>query len=56
MDDALLLDFPCDALAARAAAGLDFSAVRWLLVTHSHTDHFYPRRGLSTRGGCYSTV
>ena len=27
--------------------------MRWLLVTHSHTDHFYPAE-LVNRGGCYS--
>lgn len=53
VDDALLLDFPCDAWLHALRQGLDFSAVRWLLVTHSHTDHFYPAE-LVNRGGCYS--
>ncbi|MDL2327275.1 hypothetical protein LJC64_01240 [Ruminococcaceae bacterium OttesenSCG-928-A11] len=49
----LLLDWPCDTYAHMLREGLDLSAVRWLLVTHSHTDHFYPAE-LVLRGGCYA--
>ena len=33
--------------------GIDLSAAKWLLVTHSHTDHFYPAE-LVLRGSCYA--
>lgn len=52
VDGELLLDFPCDTYLHVLREGLDLSAVRWLLVTHSHTDHFYPAE-LVLRGGCY---
>ncbi len=42
VNDDLLLDFPGDSLSHMQKNGLDFSAVRWLLVTHSHMDHFSP--------------
>ncbi|MDO5399424.1 MAG: MBL fold metallo-hydrolase [Eubacteriales bacterium] len=52
VDGELLLDLPCDTYLHALREGLDLSAVRWLLVTHSHTDHFYPAE-LVLRGGCY---
>jgi len=42
VDGELLLDLPCDTYFHMLRGSLDLSAVRWLLVTHSHTDHFYP--------------
>ncbi len=53
VDDVMLLDFPCDTYQHALQQHLDLSAVRWLLVTHSHTDHIYPAE-LVNRGGCYS--
>lgn len=53
VDDELLLDFPCDTYLHALREHLDLSAVRWLLVTHSHTDHLYPAE-LVNRGGGYS--
>lgn len=41
IDGELSVDFPPDAYAHMAAYGVDFSAIRYLLVTHSHMDHFY---------------
>lgn len=41
IDDALLVDFPPDSYLHALAFGVDLSAVATLLVTHSHTDHFY---------------
>ncbi len=41
IDGQLLVDFPPDAYLHAVRFGVDLSAVRALLVTHSHTDHFY---------------
>lgn len=49
----LLLDLPCDTYAHALNHGIDLSAAKWLLVTHSHTDHFYPAE-LVLRGSCYA--
>ena len=42
INDDLLLDFPADSFDHMIRNGLDFSAVRTLLITHSHLDHFAP--------------
>lgn len=42
INDDLLIDFPSDSYHHALHCGLDFSACRYLLVTHSHTDHFSP--------------
>lgn len=41
LDGELSIDFPPDAFYHAAVLGADLSAVRYLLVTHSHMDHFY---------------
>lgn len=41
IDGELSVDFPPDAFYHAARSGVDFSALRYLLVTHSHMDHFY---------------
>ncbi len=41
VDGELSIDFPPDAFSHGARAGVDLSAVKYLLVTHSHCDHFY---------------
>ncbi|MDE6677090.1 MAG: hypothetical protein K2K12_05210, partial [Clostridia bacterium] len=41
VDGELSIDFPPDAFYHGAAEGIDLSAVKYLLVTHSHMDHFY---------------
>ena len=41
IDEDLLIDFPPDSYNHGVRFGVDLSAVRYLLVTHSHTDHFY---------------
>ena len=41
VDGELSIDFPPDAFYHGLGAGVDLSAVRYLLVTHSHCDHFY---------------
>lgn len=51
----LLIDLPPDTYLHKLQHGLDLSAVKYLLVTHSHMDHFYPQE-LSIRGSVYSPV
>lgn len=41
IDGELSLDFPPDAFYHAALSGVDFSALKYLAVTHSHMDHFY---------------
>lgn len=41
LDDAICIDFPPDAYAHSLRFGVDLSALKYLLVTHSHMDHFY---------------
>lgn len=38
----LLVDFPADTYFHKLQHGLELSKVRYLLITHSHHDHFYP--------------
>ena len=52
INDELMLDFPCDTYLHALREGIDLSAVRYLLITHSHSDHFYPAE-LVLHGGCY---
>lgn len=51
----LLLDLPPDTYLHKLAFGLDLSAVKYLLVTHCHMDHFFPQE-LSVRGSVFSPV
>ena len=39
--DELSVDFPPDGFYHACAFGVDFSAIRYLIVSHSHMDHFY---------------
>lgn len=41
VDDNLLVDFPPESYVHSLGGKLDLTAVRYLLVTHSHMDHFY---------------
>lgn len=52
-DGELSLDFPADAFYHAARSGVDFSAIRYLLATHSHMDHFAPA-DLMLRGYKYA--
>lgn len=49
VDGDLLIDFPPESYLHAVKYELDFSAVKTLLVTHSHTDHFYAQE-LVNRG------
>lgn len=42
VNDDLLVDFPADTYMHKIRYNLDFFKIRYLLVTHSHSDHFYP--------------
>ncbi len=42
VDDRLLLDFPPDTYAHYLKYGFDLPEIAHLIVTHSHSDHFYP--------------
>ena len=41
LDEELSIDFPPDAFYHAAKSGVDFSALKYVLVTHSHMDHFF---------------
>ena len=41
LDDELSVDFPPDAYSHAVAQGVDLSAIKYLIVTHAHMDHFY---------------
>ncbi|MBQ8884875.1 MAG: hypothetical protein IJY62_00655 [Clostridia bacterium] len=41
IDGEVCIDFPPDAYYHSLRFGVDLSAIRYLLVTHSHMDHFY---------------
>ena len=42
VNEDLLVDFPADTYMHKTLYNLDLSKVRYLLITHSHEDHFYP--------------
>ncbi len=42
IDDELLIDFPADTYYHVLNNGLRLDRVKYLLVTHAHSDHFYP--------------
>lgn len=41
-DDALMIDFSADTYLHVLRDNLDLSVLKYLFVTHSHSDHFYP--------------
>ena len=49
IDETLLVDLPPETYYHTVRFGIDLSAVSHLLVTHSHTDHFYAQE-LVNRG------
>lgn len=49
----LLLDLPADTYAHSLLHNVDLSAVKYLFLTHTHSDHFYPSE-LVMRGGPYA--
>lgn len=53
IDGELSVDFPPDAYVHSVLHGVDLSAVKYLLVTHAHMDHFYAS-DFVVRGGCFA--
>ncbi len=51
VDDRLLIDFPPDTYAHMLDYGLNMPAIRTLIVTHSHQDHWYPEELMLRRKG-----
>lgn len=51
----LLIDFPPDSYYRAVCAGVDLADIKHILITHSHSDHFYPEdffmRGLASSHG-----
>ena len=41
LDDTICIDFPPEAYSHSLKFGVDLSSLKYLLVTHSHMDHFY---------------
>lgn len=53
INDDLLIDLPADTYSHFLANGIEGHKINYLLVTHSHSDHFYPDE-LEMRQGCYA--
>ena len=53
INDDLLIDYPHDSADHARRFGLNLGNVESLLVTHGHSDHFYPCE-FFLRGGCYA--
>ncbi len=53
INDDLLLDLPADTYSHFLNNGIDGDKIKYLLVTHSHSDHFYPKE-LDMRQGAFA--
>ena len=53
INDDLLIDLPADTYSHFLTNGIEGHKINYLLVTHSHADHFYPDE-LEMRQGCYA--
>lgn len=53
IDDELMIDFPPDSLTYAVKFNLDLAKIKYLVVTHSHTDHFAPADLVLRLPGCY---
>lgn len=53
INDDLLIDYPHDSATHARRHGLNLGDIENLLVTHGHSDHFYPCE-FFLRGGCYA--
>lgn len=43
VDDKILIDFPADTYMHMLQHNIDLAVIRTLIITHSHSDHFYER-------------
>lgn len=55
IDNEYLVDFPPDSYMHAIMHNLDFSKLKSIFVTHSHTDHFMPY-DFELRYGCYAKI
>ena len=53
INDDLLIDLPADTYHHMLKNGIEGDAIRYLLITHGHQDHFY-REELNLRGGAFA--
>ena len=53
IDESLLIDLPADTYHHFLAGGIEGDKIKYLLITHSHSDHLY-LSNLYMRGGAYS--
>ncbi len=53
IDEDLLIDFPPDTYFHSLQNGLNLGKIKYLLVTHSHMDHFFPQE-FELRGICFA--
>lgn len=53
INDDLLIDFPADSYQHFLRNGIEADRIRYLLITHGHSDHFYPE-DLMGRFGAYA--
>lgn len=55
INDELLIDFPADTYFHVLTYGLDFKKIRHCIITHPHSDHFYPA-DFEMREAAYAVV
>ncbi|OCN02574.1 hypothetical protein A7X67_05475 [Clostridium sp. W14A] len=56
VDGRLMIDFPPDILSYAVRFDLDLAKIKFLVVTHSHTDHFAPADLVLRLPGCYCSI
>ncbi len=53
VNDDLLIDFPADTYHHFLTHGIEGDRIKYLIITHAHSDHLYPT-DLYNRHGCYA--
>ena len=56
IDDKLLLDFPADTYIHSLKYGIRLSDIKNCLITHSHSDHLYPKEIYMRKTGVYAHI
>ncbi len=56
IDDELMVDFPPDIFTYSVRFNLDLAKIKYLIVTHSHTDHFSPANLVLRQPGCFCHI